>query len=125
MKMNLPVLFLLVFAVSAARAEETPVYESLASIDIGRVFYTESERRDLDKNRSSGKRRTAAAGTRRTGREPVRDHPDAAGYIISASGQSRIWKKGDFVKSSDADVDDVTFPGKVRIEVHDNAADNE
>lgn len=125
MKMNMLVFLLLVLSVSAARAEETPVYESLASIDIGRVFYTRSERRDLDEHRIGGKRRNAAAGTRRTGREPARHHPDAAGYIISSSGQSRIWKKGDFVKSSDADVDDVTFPGKVRIKVHDNAADNE
>ena len=40
---------------------------------------------------------------------------DAAGFIVSDSGQTRVWKNGDFVATTSAS--GVRFPGQVRIAI--------
>ena len=100
------------FLTSPAVASEDGVYESLRKIPIGRIFLTAQERSNLDKIR--GKEPIQPNDWR-----PVNEAPEAApeidpaGFIVSDSGNTRIWKNGDFVVTSSAS--DVRFPGEVHI----------
>ena len=93
-------------------AHESGIYESLEHIHIGRVFLSPPERAHLDKNRNV---RSPGTGGSRTGLDNkggVRDDR-AAGYIVSASGRTRVWKDGDFVATDSPST--VRFPGDVRV----------
>lgn len=111
--------------ITTASADEPPVYESLSTLSIGRVFYSQPERELLDLRRDHPQAPVAISGKTGGRKSASRDHKDAAGYIISSSGHSRVWKKGDFVTSSRSQVDQVAFPGEVAVKRHDEAGENE
>ncbi len=94
----------------AALAEETAIYESLDDVEVGRVFLSPEQRDRLDQRRGKPEVRV-------TNRGPAaavsKTWPDAAGYIVSGNGESRVWSNGDFVAADK--VSDVRFPGDVRI----------
>jgi hypothetical protein len=94
-----------------AAAHEEGIYESLEHIHLGRVFLSPAERAYLDKNR--GVRAPAAASSSAREESSSAGNSDAAGYIVSSSGQTRIWKDGDFVSATIPD--SVRFPGDVKV----------
>lgn len=95
-----------------ATAHEDGVYESLGHIPIGRIFLSPEERARLDKVR--GKAPAQSAGLKPGSEARARaTNKDAAGFIISDSGRTRVWKNGDFVAAASAS--DVRFPGQVRV----------
>ena len=95
-----------------ATAHEEGVYESLGHIPIGRIFLTADERARLDKIR--GKNPAPAPGARSTGKASASGaNKDAAGFIVSDSGATRVYKNGDFVATDSAS--NVRFPGQVRV----------
>ena len=92
-------------------ADETGVYESLADVEVGRVFLSPDQRAHLDERR--GKAPVPVAATS-AGTSPVKKKPgNTAGYIVSSSGISRVWSNGDFVAAEE--VSKVRFPGDIRI----------
>jgi len=96
---------------ASASAEESKFYESLADVEIGRIFLSPEERARLDARRGEA---AAVTVQNRPGEKGVANQfPDAAGYIVSSSGRSRIWSKGGFVTAEK--VPQVTFPGDVTI----------
>ncbi|MDJ0701376.1 MAG: hypothetical protein QNJ07_16120 [Woeseiaceae bacterium] len=121
---RLLVILFLFGAGQAVSADDVPVYESLSGLSIGRIFYSQAERELLDQRRhqppQSGR---LVAGTRAEPRTPAVKHDDAAGFIKSSSGRSRIWKKGRFVPTSQSPEEAVSFPGEVDVERHDAADD--
>ena len=98
------------FAVPA-QAEEEPAYESLSEVTIGRLFYSPQQRALLDRRRqgraSSSRRLPAAMPENRPGRN------DAAGYIVSSSGERKIYANGEFVAGQGNKA--VKFPGDIKI----------
>jgi len=91
---------------SSFASEEEQVYESLADVRIGKVFYSPEKRLAIDRSRGS----SAAAGRPRVG---VKRNSDAAGYIIRSDGRTRVYANGDFVlKESTATV---KFPRPVEV----------
>ncbi len=95
-----------------AVAHEDGVYESLGHIPIGRIFLSPEDRARLDKVR--GKAPVPSTTARSTGNASARTYDkDAAGFIVSDSGTTRVWKNGDFVATASAS--DVRFPGQVRV----------
>lgn len=111
--------------IAPANADESPVYESLSALSIGRVFYSQSERELLDQRRDHPRRPVAASSKSVGTKNKSDDHKDAAGYIISSTGRSRVWKKGDFVTSSRSQVGKVSFPGEIAVKRHEEAGENE
>ena len=102
-----------------AAAHENGVYESLGHIPIGRIFLSPDERARLDKTRGEGPTRPAPVGS-----TPARaDNKDAAGFIVSDSGITRIWKDGDFVATASSG--DMRFPGHVRVTSQAAPRDND
>ncbi|MDJ0709955.1 MAG: hypothetical protein QNJ14_06185 [Woeseiaceae bacterium] len=95
-----------------ASAHEEGVYESLRHIPIGRIFLTADERTRLDKMRGEGQ---APVTNLRKKSIPSASasNKDAAGFIVSDSGVTRVWKNGEFVASDSAR--SVRFPGQVKI----------
>lgn len=94
-----------------AAGEEIVVYESLSEIAIGRVFLSHRERSMLDEGRGSDPlvqpvptKRVVAERQRTSKREP-------AGYIVSSTGESRVWSDGGFVSKQPAAR--MRFPGDV------------
>ena len=108
---------------TAAIADENPVYESLAGVEIGRVFLSREQRAVLDHKRKHPASDTAPAA----GVSPAQEAPPAvaspAGYIIGRNGQSKVWKDGDFVSSPTPRDASLSFPGDVQIIQH--AADDD
>lgn len=92
-----------------AKADEVSVYESLADVPIGRVFFSPKQRVYLDKNRGA----VVHGKTVSTGTAVVSPKDDAAGYIIRGSGLKQVYSKGDFVKTTNSEA--VVFPGDVRV----------
>lgn len=87
-------------------SEEEQVYESLADVSIGKVFYSPEKRQAIDRSRGS----SAAASSTRGG---VKRSSDAAGYIVRSDGRTRVYADGDFVlKASTASVE---FPRQVAV----------
>jgi|GEM_PF-4114524 len=95
----------------SVNANDAPVYESLADVPIGRVFFSPRQRIQLDKNRGTTKHGTASSTSTSTG-VAVRNK-DAAGFIISSSGMKHVYSDGDFVETASSA--DVAFPGDVRV----------
>ncbi|MGI9271356.1 MAG: hypothetical protein ACR2QT_06240 [Woeseiaceae bacterium] len=101
-----------------AFAEEESVYESIAGVAIGRIFYTQSDRDYLDAQRllPPGSRNVHAdTGERVT---PTTKPAESAGYIISSKGGRRVWKDGDFISASGRTTASMSFPGDVKIVRH-------
>ncbi len=130
MKTRLPIIVLFAsLMASPATAHEDGVYESLGHIPVGRIFLSPEERARLDKLR--GKAPVQTSSSRSTGNASKRVYDkDAAGFIVSDSGTTRVWKNGDFVATSSAS--DVRFPGQVRVasqaaaqDIDDNGEDDE
>lgn len=128
MKKLLLSVFIASFVLSSgsAVAEEAPIYESLADVSIGRVFFTASQRANLDRLRgTSGVQVSNSGKPRSTNKKP--GNPDAAGFIVSKSGKARVYRNGDFVEvSSEPNVkfpDDVTVTRKPSAE--ESVADDE
>lgn len=96
---------------SSATADEAPVYESLADVEIGRIFLSPEQRSGLDARRGKVPPVPTAAATRN--RNPAKSSSDAAGYILKRGGQSQVWSRGGFVPSDD--VNSVRFPGDVKV----------
>ena len=113
MKTRLTIILLLAAPLTTpAIANEDGVYESLGHIPIGRIFLSPEERAHLDKIR--GKAPVQSSRARTTRNAPARvTNKDAAGFIVSDSGQTRVWKNGDFVAAASAS--EARFPGQVRI----------
>ncbi len=93
-------------------AEETAVYESLATVIVGRVFLTPAQRARLDAARRSDAPPIPAAG-KPNGSRSSPASSKAAGYIIAASGQARVYRDGDFVAVSVTPA--VRFPNAVEV----------
>ncbi|MDJ0749199.1 MAG: hypothetical protein QNJ11_06925 [Woeseiaceae bacterium] len=113
---------LLIAAILAtpAVAQEVGVYESLDRIPIGRVFLSPEERARLDEFRGKGP--SESVSPKPAGRTPARaSNDDAAGFIVSDSGKTRVWKNGDFVPTASAS--DVRFPRYVRVASRPEAAE--
>jgi hypothetical protein len=99
-------------------SEDDGIYESLADVNIGKVFFSPDKRQAIDRNRGN----TSAAGN--SGRAAKRkQNKDAAGYIVSSDGRARIYSNGDFILSKDAT--SVEFPGQVKVTRSDVADDAE
>ena len=112
--------------VQAAAAEDAPVYESLSGLPIGRVFFTPAERERLDQQRKKTPRKAAPTSEYRgTAAQTQQTNPDAAGYITNGEGQSRIWKRGEFVSTTRSPAEDVAFPGEIKVKRHERAAEND
>ncbi len=99
----------LFFASGEARSGDTDIYESLPEVTIGRVFFSQQQRERLDQRRTAT---PLASGT-----VPRQVHKkngeNAAGYIVSSSGVSKVYIDGEFVTTSNSAA--VTFPGAVKI----------
>lgn len=95
-----------------AVAHETGIYESLDHIHIGRVFLAPHERVNLDANRNVVVMDTVA-GSAAGEQKPERGSDLAAGYIVSSSGGTRVWKDGDFVAAEIPA--SIRFPGDVKV----------
>ena len=114
--MNKPVFFslmsmLAVMLSGPAGADEEGIYESLEHIYLGRVFLSPEERAYLDKHRGV---QAPAAPSRDAGqRSTVAKSSNAAGYILSSSGRTRVWRNGDFVAAQAPDL--LRFPGDVKV----------
>ena len=112
---------LLVVLPSIAQSGDEAIYESLESVAIGRVFLTPAERRWLDARRSS-EPSTAFFPPVRPGSAPPVAAPTRAkppaGYIVSSSGQAKVWRNGEFVNSNGKAAIDTAFPGEVRVKRH-------
>ncbi len=113
MKTRIPIIVLCAgLLTTPAVAHEDGVYESLGHIPVGRIFLSPEERARLDKVR--GKAPVQTNSSRATGNAKSRVFDkDAAGFIVSDSGTTRVWKNGDFVTTASAS--DVRFPGQVRV----------
>ena len=122
MKTRLPIFILLTGLLTApAVAHEDGVYESLGHIPVGRIFLSPEERMQLDKVR--GKAPVLSSRTQSTGNASSRVFDkDAAGFIVSDSGKTRVWKNGDFVTTTSAST--VRFPGQVRVASQTAAQDS-
>ena len=113
MKTRLSIVVLLfAMATSPAGAHEDGVYESLGHIPIGRIFLTPEARASLDKMRGKEPLRSSNPRPVADDRDPVTSN-EAAGFIVSDSGTTRVWRNGDFVATASAS--GVRFPGQVRI----------
>lgn len=105
-------LLIAVVVATPAIAGEDGVYESLNRIPIGRVFLSPEERARLDEIRVKGP--IDSASPQPVGKKPaLASDENAAGFIVSDSGTTRVWKDGDFVATASAS--DVRFPGYVRV----------
>jgi len=106
------ILILTLMPLLPAVAHETGIYESLDHIHIGRVFLSPTERVNLDANRNVVVTDAMTVGTT-DGPKPEKDDGLAAGYIVSSSGETRVWRDGDFVT---AEVPaSIRFPGDVEV----------
>ena len=113
MKTRLLITLMLVgFVTTPSAAHEDGVYEGLDHIPIGRIFLTPEQRASLDKVRGKGPVRSSSARPAGSPRARVANK-DAAGFIVSDSGTTRVWKNGDFVATASAS--NVRFPGQVRV----------
>lgn len=95
-----------------AVADEEHFYESLPDVSIGKVFFTPVQRAQLDRRRGSAPV-LANRGTAAPARNQEAVKNDAAGFIISSNGTSKIYTNGDFVKARE--IAGVKFPGSVTI----------
>lgn len=114
MKIGLRILVLSILILQALPtvADEAPIYESLTEVTIGRVFFSEKQRANLDRLR--GKSTTASSESPKTRTSGSRAaNPDAAGFIVRSSGKSRVYRNGDFVEV--ASEPDVKFPDDVTV----------
>ena len=115
--LHLPVLAALMLG-SSTKADESGIYESMADIDIGRVFLTPAERDRLDAQRlraAPDLPHVAAAG-KKSPPDPV--SKTAAGYITSSRGTLHEWSGNDFVVSQRSLSDTRIFPGDVDLQRH-------
>ncbi len=104
---------LMLIAWKGAAADDNPVYESLGTVNIGRVFLSQQQRDSLDRLRL----RKPEVGTPTDSVTEVKEKaPAAAGFIIGPNGRSRTWTDGDFVDSTRASALSTQFPGNVRVE---------
>lgn len=95
-----------------SRADEEHFYESLPEVTIGKVFFSPQERARLDQRRSSiPVVRIGGGAAPASTLKKVND--DAAGFIISSKGASKVYSGGDFVTVQHHA--DVKFPGSVKI----------
>lgn len=118
---------LLVALPAIAYAGDEAIYESLESVAIGRVFLSPAERRWLDARRSSEPAARFFPPVRPSGVPPApapKESKPPAGYIVSSSGQARVWRNGDFVKSKGRAATDTKFPGEIRVRRHRNDVDS-
>jgi len=99
-------------SVSTVIADEQKVYESLAEISIGKVFFSPQQRARLDVQRAPG---PVLANTGSSGGKQRRKKVDknAAGYIMRSGASSKVYVNGEFVSSGSGDT--VVFPGAVKI----------
>lgn len=97
---------------ATAVGDEIKVYESLTDVEIGRIFLTPEQRASLDNRRGEVPAMAPQEGS--DSKAPRKKHSaDAAGYIVSSSGKSRVWSNGDFVVADE--VSEMIFPGDVQI----------
>ena len=94
-----------------ATAGEEGIYESLSEVAVGRVFLSRAQRSMLDDGRGS------QPVVRQTPTRPVVERPArkkqrrSAGYIVSSTGESRVWSARGFVATKPAT--GMRFPGDV------------
>jgi len=97
-----------------AAAEDIVVYESLSEIRIGRVFLSHRERSTLD---DGGGTETVVQQVPQKPRvtTPVRKKKKRkpAGYIVSSTGELRVWSESGFVAREPAST--MRFPGDVAV----------
>ena len=106
------VLVVVLLATGQSNADDEQFYESLPDVSIGKVFFSPQQREQLDQRRGSAplavsRGATTAGGSRR----PSND--DAAGFIVSSKGTSKVYANGDFVDVRKRVT--VNFPGSVKI----------
>jgi hypothetical protein len=109
-KLTLLVVFAATSQAPSSWAEDEAVYEKLANVQIGSIFFTPAERERLDERRKPGVAKRPRQGHVTPGRIAAND---GAGYIIRSSGKEQLYVRGDFV------VQDVqrsmVFPGAIKI----------
>ncbi|HNP63465.1 MAG TPA: hypothetical protein PKH39_05975 [Woeseiaceae bacterium] len=105
---------LIVFVLSTASTSiaDEGFYESLPEVTIGKVFFSPQQRAELDQRRGGGPVATSKGGLAKK-RSQRKANDDAAGFIISSKGSSKVYSNGDFV-SVHRGVD-VKFPGSVKV----------
>lgn len=100
------------FYASAAVADDEAFYESLPDVAIGKVFFSPLQRARLDQRRGGGAGpRVAATNSANVARKKL--NKDAAGFIVSSKGESKVYTNGEFVAVRPGD--SVDFPGTVKI----------
>lgn len=118
----IPVLGVLMWSLFAPQvlvaSEDEGIYESLADVSIGKVFFSPDKRQAIDRNR--GNTSTAVNSGPSTKRK---QNKDAAGYIVSSNGRAQVYSNGDFVLTKDAT--SVEFPGQVKVTRSEVADDSE
>ena len=109
------VILVATFALSATEtlhADDEHFYESLPDVDIGKVFFSPEQRTRLDQRRGSSPRVSSNGGS--ASAASVRKvNDDAAGFITSSKGTSKVYSDGDFVNVRRGVA--VEFPGSVKI----------
>lgn len=109
---------LLLVTTVRAWADESDVYESVAEIDIGRVFLTPSERDRLDLQRLRPEVDSSLPLAKSDDARPVRRRKKPAGYILSSRGSRQEWSGNEFVEFSNAAPRPSEFPGDVKVKRH-------
>ncbi len=105
-------LMVVLLSTASSSIADEGFYESLPEVTIGKVFYSPQQRAELDQRRSSGPVATSKSpGATKSARGKAAD--DAAGFIISSKGSSKVYANGDFVSVQPGV--DVKFPGSVKI----------
>ena len=96
--------------VKPAFAEDQPLYEDLADVSIGDVFFSAAERARLDRQR----RPRLSTGDRLPDGDARQSRTNKGMGVFSRSGgRSKVYKDGDFVIADSAT--DITFPGEVSV----------
>lgn len=99
-------------------ADEESVYESIAGVAIGRIFYTQSDRDYIDAQRLLPPADRSVDPDTGERVAPKTKSAPSAGYIVSDEGGRKVWKNGDFVSAVDRSRDAMSFPGDVKIVRH-------
>ncbi len=114
-------------ASTVTRADEPPrTAKSAGNLDLGRVFMSPAERRELDRLRKAIPAQMSAQGSQPGNQSSTAGSTNnkarPAGYIVPSSGSPYKWMDGDFQKTTRSNIDAGQLPGGVSVIRHKGAA---
>lgn len=105
--------------------DQLPSASVIAPIELGRVFMSPAERRELDRLRN-GRTKLESGQVKQAGDPSL--VPDAvvkkrrpAGYIVPSSGAPYQWIDGNFQRTTQGNIESELLPGRVTVIRHNNA----